>query len=75
MVAQQIDHGDTDCTEFHLGRNFAALASITGAFARQPHLPIRYRGKLLNGHYRIDFLVENEVVVELTQGIVRLVNG
>lgn len=35
------------------------------AFERQARLPIVYRGKTLDGHYRIDFLVENRVIVEL----------
>ena len=35
------------------------------AFERQLRMPIHYRGKLLSGHYRMDFLVEDSVVVEL----------
>ena len=34
-------------------------------FTRQTRLPVRYRGELVGGHYRVDFLVEDEVVVEL----------
>jgi GxxExxY protein len=31
----------------------------------EPLVPISYKGKRLNGHYRIDLLVEDAVVIEL----------
>ncbi len=34
-------------------------------FKRQHHLPLHYRGRALDSAYRLDFLVENLVVVEL----------
>jgi GxxExxY protein len=34
-------------------------------FARQVHLPIRYKGILLQAAHRMDLLVEDQVVVEL----------
>src|SRR5687767_2932740 len=34
-------------------------------FQQQVTIPIRYKGRLLNGVYRIDLLVENRVIVEL----------
>ena len=32
---------------------------------RQKKLPIRYKGKLLEGGYRLDLIVENEIIIEL----------
>jgi GxxExxY protein len=34
-------------------------------FERQKELPIRYKGNEIGGHYRIDLLVDNSVIVEL----------
>jgi len=34
-------------------------------FARQVHLPLRYKGMLLDCGYRLDFVVADEIVVEL----------
>jgi len=31
----------------------------------EPLVPITYKGKRLNGHYRIDLLVEDAVIIEL----------
>ncbi|MCI0437315.1 MAG: GxxExxY protein [Gemmatimonadetes bacterium] len=39
---------------------------LTGLrFERQKAVPVRYRGARLDCGYRIDFLIENEVLVEL----------
>jgi GxxExxY protein len=35
------------------------------AFERQKELPVIYKGKQIGGHYRIDFLVDSSVVLEL----------
>jgi len=32
---------------------------------RQIKLPIRYKGKLIEGGYRLDLIVENEIIIEL----------
>ncbi len=32
---------------------------------KEVQLPVRYKGQLLDAHYKIDLLVENEVIVEL----------
>lgn len=34
-------------------------------FLRQVTLPVRYKGELLDADYKIDVLVENEIVIEL----------
>ena len=34
-------------------------------FARQVQIPVQYKGRQLNMSYRIDFLVEDAVIVEL----------
>src|SRR6185436_11751602 len=34
-------------------------------FSRQAKLPIRYRGELVQGHYRADFIVEDDLIAEL----------
>ncbi|MGK2862437.1 MAG: GxxExxY protein [Chitinophagaceae bacterium] len=34
-------------------------------FVSQLFIPINYKGKILEADYRLDFLVENEIVVEL----------
>jgi GxxExxY protein len=36
------------------------------AFERQKPVPIRYRGLVLEGGLRLDFVVENKLVLELT---------
>lgn len=36
-----------------------------GAFETQKRLPVRYRDVLIDAGYRIDFLVENQVILEL----------
>ncbi len=35
------------------------------AFSRQVEIPVQYKGRRLNLCYRIDFLVENSVILEL----------
>ncbi len=35
------------------------------AYASEVHLPVRYKGTLLDGSLRLDLLVERELVVEL----------
>ena len=34
-------------------------------YKRQVALPVKYKGELLNADYKIDVLVENEIIVEL----------
>jgi GxxExxY protein len=41
------------------------LTSAGLRFERQPELPIKYKGVVAGGHYRIDVLVESKVIVEL----------
>jgi GxxExxY protein len=35
------------------------------AYRRQVRVPVRYDGEVLPAHYRLDFVVEEEIVVEL----------
>lgn len=35
------------------------------SFRRQLDLPVRYKGRVLDSAYRVDFLVEEKVIVEL----------
>lgn len=35
------------------------------AFQQQKHLPLAYKGYQLNCHYQLDFIVENQVILEL----------
>jgi len=41
------------------------LGQIGLAFAREVHLPLSYKGLQLECNYRLDLLVEDEIVVEL----------
>ncbi len=34
-------------------------------FTRQPIVPVTYKGKILDGQFRLDFLVEDQIVLEL----------
>jgi GxxExxY protein len=34
-------------------------------FLREVHLPIQYRGQLLNSHFQVDFICYDSVIVEL----------
>ena len=34
-------------------------------YSRQVPVPVNYKGELLNAEYRIDVIVENEIIVEL----------
>jgi GxxExxY protein len=43
----------------------AEMGSAGIAFAREVKLPICYRGRLLPAAYRLDFLVEDRVILEL----------
>jgi GxxExxY protein len=35
------------------------------SYQRQVSIPIKYKGELLDADYRIDILVENEIIIEL----------
>ena len=41
------------------------LAEIGLSFCRQMELPVVYKGTLLSGSFRADFVVENSIVLEL----------
>lgn len=34
-------------------------------FTRQPVVPVTYKGKMLDGQFRLDFLIEDKIVLEL----------
>jgi GxxExxY protein len=41
------------------------LEQLNISFERQKHLPFIYKGKKMKSYFRIDILVENEIIVEV----------
>lgn len=50
------------------GRCLAHELALRGlAFERQVEVPVRYKGVILDCGYRLDFVVERELIVEIKQ--------
>jgi GxxExxY protein len=62
-VHRELGHGFLEAVyQEALAREFSFTAI---AFEREPSLPIRYRGELLNATYRVDFVCFASLIVEL----------